>query len=462
MPAPSAQKHDTAVKNNSIPCALVVSALMGLGHMRAAYALRDLAGGQIVLDGLAEHSTSSVRLCWQALRAFYYFLSRACEFRVVGPVFQMILYRLQHIPPLYPQRDQSRPTMAVRFLDHLIRKEILFTAILDAVRSTSVPVINSFYASAIAVDTVCRGTRNNYLLICDADINRIWVPRDPRTSSIMYLAPCTRAKRRLMAYGVPETRIHLTGFPLPIENIGSREHMEILKHDLLHRLARLDPAGSFSSMHTPLVRRYLGSLPEESDMPSTVPLTLTFAVGGAGAHCAMVGTILASVKDAVADGRLRLYLSAGIDADTRDSFLNYICSEGLQEHLDKGVHVIFHENMHEYLRRFNEVMRITDVLWTKPSELSFYCALGIPIITAPSVGTHEAINERWLNDVHAGIEPAGPVEYTHEWLFEVRDNGQLAAAAWDGFLKGRKLGAYKIHDIISTGVFIAGVTPLER
>ena len=33
-----------------------------------------------------------------------------------------------------------------------------------------------------------------------------------------------------------------------------------------------------------------------------------------------------------------------------------------------------------YFNQFNRWLRDTDILWTKPSELVFYCALGIPIL----------------------------------------------------------------------------------
>ena len=35
------------------------------------------------------------------------------------------------------------------------------------------------------------------------------------------------------------------------------------------------------------------------------------------------------------------------------------------------------------------------MLWTKPSEMTFYAALGIPLILAPPLGAHERYNRRW-------------------------------------------------------------------
>jgi hypothetical protein len=54
------------------------------------------------------------------------------------------------------------------------------------------------------------------------------------------------------------------------------------------------------------------------------------------------------------------------------------------------------------------------------------------------------------------------VEACGEWLFDLRENGRLAEAAWDGFLKARKLGTYKIERLIRTGEFVEGSSPLEQ
>ena len=45
-------------------------------------------------------------------------------------------------------------------------------------------------------------------------------------------------------------------------------------------------------------------------------------------------------------------------------------------------------------------MRTTDILWTKPSELSFYCGLGIPIIMAPA--------HRVPGGLQPGVAPGDP------------------------------------------------------
>ena len=106
-------------------------------------------------------------------------------------------------------------------------------------------------------------------------------------------------------------------------------------------------------------------------------------------------------------------------------------------------------------------MHTTDILWTKPSELSFYCALGIPIIMTPAIGPQEKCNRRWLREIGAGIKQQDP-EYANQWLFDLLNRGRLAEAAWNGFLKARKYGTYNIIDFLESGSFTSSNDPLKR
>jgi hypothetical protein len=106
-------------------------------------------------------------------------------------------------------------------------------------------------------------------------------------------------------------------------------------------------------------------------------------------------------------------------------------------------------------------MHDTDILWTKPSELSFYCGLGIPIIIAPPIGPHEVYNQRWLRDLGAGLHQSDP-QYCSEWIMDYLTDGKLSLAAWDGFLYARKLGVDKIAEVLDTGDMERHFSPLLR
>jgi len=440
--------------------AWVVSVLMGLGHLRAAFPLKDIARDEIILYGSRRFTPPSEYRRWKRLRRIYYLFSRAGRVPLIGRYLLALMLFLEKIPPLYPRTDRSKPNLTVRYLDFVIRKRRLCRALLDRVQTPELPVIHTFYATAMALDKMAPETQDQYLLICDADINRVWVPSAPERSRLKYLAPCTQIKKRLMTYGVPEGHIYLTGFPLPKENVGSEAGLEILKEDLFQRLLRLDPAGKFFSYHESSVLKWLDrrAIPAEREDF----FHLMFAIGGAGAQAEMTNGILKSLKAKFLEGKVKVSFSCGIQKRVFEEVLGAINELGMIGHLGHGLEVVFDQDVYEYLRKFNDILRRTDVLWTKPSELSFYCALGIPILMAPPIGTHEERNRRWLEEIHAGVEPAGRIEDCHEWLFDLRENGRLAEAAWDGFLKARKLGTYKIEKLVRTGSFSEGHGPLEQ
>ncbi len=447
-------------KSNEQKKAWVVAALMGLGHIRAAYPLRGLAKEEILLEGSKTFCEPKEYKVWKKLRYIYYFMSKAEEIPILGIFFQKILRIIQDIPPYYPARDLSRPNFGSRYLGKLIVKSGLSRTLLNKIKEENIPMVSSFYSSSIAVDMYETKHRDNYLVICDSDCNRVWVAKDPKKSRIKYIVPCTRVKKRLLQYGVPEERIFLTGFPLPKENVGSAENLEILKEDLYSRLVRLDPLLKFFSVHKTTVKGYLGhDIPEKKVDES---FTVTFAVGGSGVQANMALEILKSVKEKVKEGRLKINLSAGINDEVFVKFKAYINELKLVKYLDNGISIIYDSDVYRYLDKFNSALRTTDVLWSKPSELTFYCALGIPILMAPSVGTHEEINRKWLQDIHAGVKPAGELKYADDWLFDLREGGIFAEAAWDGFIKGRKLGTYKIEELVRTGKFTPGDPPLGR
>ena len=101
----------------------------------------------------------------------------------------------------------------------------------------------------------------------------------------------------------------------------------------------------------------------------------------------------------------------------------------------------------EDFKKFNKALRATDILWTKPSELSFYTALGLPIIIAPPIGSQEIFNRTWLRTIGAGASQYPP-RYTNEWLFDWVESGWFAEAVMEGFIEAPKFGTYNIEKIL--------------
>jgi hypothetical protein len=272
---------------------------------------------------------------------------------------------------------------------------------------------------------------------------------------VHYFTPCGKASQRLRAYGVPDERIFTTGFPLPHELLGGPD-LPVLKHDFLRRLSHLDPRGRFRALYGTSVKHFLGAMP--GPVPGERPLTITYAVGGAGAQREIGGRIAASLARRVRDGEVRINLVAGTRADVREYFESVRASVAAP---NGGVRVLYAATPEEYFRQFNAALRDTDVLWTKPSELSFFCALGLPVITTPTIGAQEKFNRAWLMEIQAGIRQENP-EYTDQWLFDWLHDGRLAEAGWEGFLKARKLGTYKILEVLGTGSMARHDSPLLR
>jgi hypothetical protein len=430
--------------------AWVATADMGLGHQRAAYPLRDIAEGGLITLGKAENNTNGEAKLWDRLRRSYEFLSRTKSWPIVGNLVFGLLDKLQNIPPFYPVRNLSKPSFQVGWLKRLI-KSGMCAGLLEKMRQKPLPLVTTFYAPAIAADMA--GFGRVYCVICDAEVNRAWVAENPRESKITYLAPCGRAVRRLNEYGIPHERIWLTGFPIPLELLGD-EKLTALKWDLGQRLRYLDPMDRFWPLHGLNVEHFLGA--RNCGFAKKRVLTITFGVGGAGAQTDISYRVARSLRDKIAKGEINYNILAGIRPEVVQFLENVKKELALPQ-----IRIVFGHTLQEYFRGFTECMHTTDILWTKPSELSFYCGLGIPIIMAPHIGSQEDYNQAWLLEIQAGFPQQDP-QYTDQWLFDYMRAGRLADAAWNGFLKARKYGTYKIHEILRTGTMERETSVLRR
>jgi hypothetical protein len=408
----------------------MISANMGLGHHRAIYPLNSFSAGGIHLFAESAVSAGCEKKLWSFFRHTYELLSRAPKTPIIGSCLFKLLEKTLYISPYYPLRDQSGATLQVKTLYSLIHRG-MGRGVCSKLSRVKLPVITSFYAAAIAIEELT--DLPVYCIICDADINRVWVSKDPKASRIIYFVPCENAAGRLKQYGVPEERILLTGFPLPEDNVGGPS-MHTLYRDLSERLSRLEPAVK----HGKTQSKELGDA-----------ITVTYAIGGAGAQTEIAAQALEVLAPLIRSGRIKLNLAAGVRSKVYQ-FLMHL-TDKLGFYRDRRVNIIYNEDFYKYYKSFNAALRSADVLWTKPSELSFYCGLGLPVVMAPSIGPHEVSNRHWLQGVGAGIHQED-AKYCGEWILDYLADGRLAQAARHGFLNARKLGTYKIQEIIAKGV----------
>jgi hypothetical protein len=418
----------------------VVAVEMGYGHLRAAAPLAEALGTELLQVDRAPLVAPGEERLWSRVRRSYELVSRLSQLRAVGAPLRWVLDSLTDIPRLHPHRDLSAPTRAVVTLDRLARGD-LGKGLVAHLRATGAPLLTTFYSPAIVADRA--GHEPIFCVVTDSDLNRIWAPLEPARTRIRYLVPTRRAARRLRSYGVPEDRITFTGFPLPDSLVGGPS-LTVLKRRLAARIARLDPSGEFRRSMPEELAHFLGELPLEE--PAGPP-RIAFAVGGAGAQAEIAAAALPGFRRALEAGRLRITLVAGVRREVDARFREAVHRAGMEALVGGPLEILAAPTFPEYYARFNELLARTDVLWTKPSELVFYGALGIPLVLAPPVGVHEWYNRRWARESGAGLKQR-EARFAAEWISDWIADGVLAAAAWAGYMRLPKFGLYRILDAI--------------
>jgi UDP-N-acetylglucosamine:LPS N-acetylglucosamine transferase len=233
----------------------------------------------------------------------------------------------------------------------------------------------------------------------------------------------------------------VTGFPLPPSLVGGRDGAA-LRRNLAARLPRLDPRGAFRDARREEIARELGM---PADGPAGPP-TIVYAVGGAGAQVGLARTIVLALREGLRSGAVRLVLVAGTRERVAASLRGFVDEAGVAG----SATVLFESEFDAYLARFNEALAAADILWTKPSELTFYAALGLPLLLSPPLGVHEARNRAWAASLGAAVD-ASDVRGTAARLPSLLADGTLAAAAWAGFRGMPQLGTWNVLDVVARG-----------
>lgn len=415
----------------------LVAADMGYGHQRAAYPLLGLSAGEIISINDYKGITDWEKEYWVKSLRSYEKISRLKKVPVIGALVFAIMDAFQKIQPAYPHRDLSEPTTQQKYFYKVVRKG-LGRELIESLNPSGLPFVTTFFVAAyIAEYHDYKG--DIYCIICDTDASRAWAPLEPKVSRVKFLLPSEKVRERFLMYGVKPENIIISGFPLPKENIGADR--QILVNDIASRVRVLDQGGLYQDRYRSLLEAITPGFSRKHDFP----LTITYAVGGAGAQKEIGVTIMNRLAQEIRADKMDLNLVAGNRPEVRDYFLAEMKKAGFKE--GRGVSIIYDEDKIAYFRKFNECLHDTDILWTKPSELSFYCALGLPIIISSPVGSQEDFNRDWLLSIGAGVDSLDP-EYVNEWLPDMLDSGRLARAAMDGFLNAEQMGAYNIEKII--------------
>ncbi len=414
----------------------LVAADMGYGHQRAAYPLLDLSVGEIITINNYEGIPARERDYWTNSLRSYERISRLKKIPFLGSLVFSIMDAFQKIQPLYPFRDLSKPTTQRKYFYRSIKKGI-GRHLIEKLNPSGLPFVTTFFVAAYIAEYY-NYQGDIYCIICDTDASRAWAPLDPKNSRIKFLVPSEKVQKRFLMYGVKPENIIISGFPLPKENIGFDR--KILTDNLACRVGVLDARGIYREHYKELLEKLTPGFKRQHNLP----ITITYAVGGAGAQKEIGAIILNKLATQIKKQEISINLVAGNRPEVKDYFISVIKGAGLT--LGAGVEIIYDSGKIEYFKKFNNCLHDTDILWTKPSELSFYCALGLPIIITEPVGSQEDFNREWLLSIGAGIDSLDP-NYVAEWLPDLLASGRLARAAVDGFLNAEQMGTYNIEEI---------------
>lgn len=423
-----------------------------LGQQRVVEPLIGIAHNGVIRIGEATAATPDECRLWARLRRPQDTISNLRATPLVGKLASTLADRMLNRPSFSTLRGMRAPSRRLRMVERSIESG-LGRSMMQTIDSQPLPVVASFPVPALIADA--SGHARVYAIISSVEVERHWVAENARTSRIHYFAPCGKTVSRLKSFGVPDERISLTGLPFPKEILGNEE-LDILRADLGQRLHHLDPDGRFWPLHGTSVRHFLG---KKNCTPAfDRPLTLTFAVGRDGSDLETANSLCRALASRIRADQIRLNLLSELQPTAAAAFQQYrseLCAGS------DNVRVVAGDTPEAYFDEFAGVIRTTDILWCPANELSFACGLGIPIIVSPPRDSHEEQNARWLFEIQAAFRQQNP-ESAESWLLALLHEGHLAEAAWDGFLKARKYGTYKIEEILRTGAMARETSVLRR
>ncbi|MFN3413626.1 MAG: hypothetical protein ACK42L_06150, partial [Thermoanaerobaculum sp.] len=145
---------------------LLAAVDMGYGHLRAASALSSQLGVPVSQVDRPPFATPQEARLWTVLRTAYTGLSRASQGRWGGRTLRWLLETLTEIPRLYPYRDLSTPTLAVKLAAGLIRAG-LGKEVVRLVQARDATLVTTFFAPALAAAHA--GVRRVVCVVTDSD-----------------------------------------------------------------------------------------------------------------------------------------------------------------------------------------------------------------------------------------------------------------------------------------------------
>src|SRR5690606_270218 len=88
---------------------------------------------------------------WMWVRRYYEGLSRASQYRMVGPPLRALLNAVTDIGSLYSARDQSSPNLGAHVLEKMIRLGLGKSLVQHLERENAI-LVTTFFMPAVAAD----------------------------------------------------------------------------------------------------------------------------------------------------------------------------------------------------------------------------------------------------------------------------------------------------------------------
>jgi hypothetical protein len=356
---------------------------------------------------------------WSITRVLYETISRIKNFPFVGWLLFSVMTKMLSIPPRNSNLKDLDKTFSFKLLELLI-KIGLCRGLKHEISENQRIIFTSFYAPIIALSN--QKEINLFCQICDTDLSRVWVTRDSISSKVCYFAPCQKAVERLISYGVVDSRIFLTGFPLPDILIGGLSE-ELAIRNFKKRMILLE---------------------NPNILGSDFPLRIAYAVGGAGAYTDIGINIALCLKDEILTGNIVLYLLTGTKLNVAKDYQVF-----KDKHFPNcgNLVIISTPILFDYFNQFTELISNIHILWTKPSELVFYSALGLPLVMTNPLGPQEVANREWALESGIGIDHEISTN-TKQWLLNQLNKGLFCSMAQKGWRNGIRTALYTIPVII--------------
>ena len=194
-----------------------------------------------------------------------------------------------------------------------------------------------------------------------------------------------------------------------------------------------------------------------SRMKKKQPRRLLISVGGAGAQSDLIKEIITRNSGKIISGEIILYINAGDHKNVYDLLNNHAVKNGIEpvghtdwEEIQKftqgllkkdapGLHLFTCENIFSAVYTTNLLMRATDIMITKPSELAYY---PVPKLMIQRVGGHEMWGAIRSSELGDGTIECETEELTLQALDLMTEEDDLFTMQCEAIMAQHKIGMY--------------------